>query len=151
MEDDNEDEDPENEDDGEELKEEQEDAIVKSIEYRVWKSLAKANKSVIDLLCEIVALASSEEEDQDFEEVDDEEETKNSSMQDNSKPSSTENIIDTDQIKQFCIQLLRQYDYFNKVVLRAEAIPQYLGLPQEVETIMNDVQESSFGLLYNII
>lgn len=37
----------------------------------MWRSLAKANKSILDLLCEVVALASSEEEDQDYEEVED--------------------------------------------------------------------------------
>lgn len=47
----------EEDDNEEELKEVKEDAVVKSVEYRLWKSLAKANQSVIDLMCEIVALA----------------------------------------------------------------------------------------------
>lgn len=58
----------------EELKEAKEDAVIKSAEFRMWRSLAKANQSILDLLCEVVALASSDDEDDDFEEVDEEEE-----------------------------------------------------------------------------
>jgi len=51
----------------EELKE---DKVATSTEFRHWKVHAKATKNVLDLLCEVFALASSYDKDDDFEEVD---------------------------------------------------------------------------------
>jgi len=56
----------------EDLKEVKEDAVVSSSEFRQWKCLSKATHGALELLCELVALASSE--DEEFEEVSDEEE-----------------------------------------------------------------------------
>jgi len=62
----------EEEDDNEaELKEVKEDNVIKSVEYRLWKSLAKSNQSVLDILCELIALSSNELDDDEFEEIDD--------------------------------------------------------------------------------
>ncbi|CDW75365.1 UNKNOWN [Stylonychia lemnae] len=133
----------EEEDDNEaELKEVKEDNVVKSVEYRLWKSLARSNQSVLDLLCEIIALSSSDQDDDEFEEIDDDEPAKD---------SNNEIVIDTDVIKKYCADLILSGDYYSKILQRAEAVPQYLGLPQEIETLMNEVQESSFGLLLNVI
>lgn len=62
------------------IKEVKEDAVVKSVEFRLWRGLSKSNQNVLDLLCELVALASSNEDDQEYEDVEGEdEETKQSS------------------------------------------------------------------------
>lgn len=55
---------------GEEEEEEvKEDKVASSTEFRHWKVHAKATKNVLDLLCEIIALASPNEEDDEFEDI----------------------------------------------------------------------------------
>ena len=49
-----------------------EDKETTSTEYRQWKTLARANHTALELLCELVALASNDE-DEDFEEMEDDE------------------------------------------------------------------------------
>lgn len=78
----------------EELKEVKEDAVVSSAEFRQWKGLSRSNQIVLELICELVALSSSDTEDNEFEDVEDdnmEEEAQNE-----------EKIVDLDQIQQFC-------------------------------------------------
>ncbi len=53
-----------------ELQDVPEDKIVTSAEFRQWHCLAKATYGALNLICEIVALAASDE-DEDFEEMED--------------------------------------------------------------------------------
>jgi hypothetical protein len=80
------------------------------------------------MLCEIIALSSNDIDDEEFEEVDDDEENKDNEV-----------VIDQDIIKKFCAQLILGGDYYSKILQRAEAVPQYLGLPQDIETMLNEV------------
>jgi hypothetical protein len=41
----------------EHLTEVKEDAVVSSAEFRQWKCLSRANHTVLELLCELIALA----------------------------------------------------------------------------------------------
>ncbi len=78
----------------EELKEVKEDAVVTSSEFRQWKILAKSNQNVLDLLCEIMALAASDDNDDEFEEVDDD-----NMIDQQEEIKEQDKVIDIDQIK----------------------------------------------------
>ena len=49
-----------------------EDSLLSSQEFRNWRTLSKANSSILQMLTELVQLIDSED-DEDFEEIDDDE------------------------------------------------------------------------------
>lgn len=59
-------------------------------------------------------------------------------------------VIDVERIRIFCWGMLMEKGYLQMVLERAEPIPQFLGLTIETEDMINDVQESAFGIVYNI-
>lgn len=109
------------------------------MEFRLWKALSKANINTLELLCEIVALASSDEDDQEFEDVDEEEESKQTTSIAADDELSQANVVDIDDIKGLCSSLIFEQELFNQILSRCQSVPQFLGLPRDMESVLNDV------------
>ncbi|TNV81755.1 hypothetical protein FGO68_gene4081 [Halteria grandinella] len=119
-----------------------EDAVTSSIEFRKWRSMSKAYASVISLLNDLVqyATTSPEDEDEEFEEVDGDEDFK--------EESKTEEV-GASPISAGVNALARMS--ITHILSCGKAITQFLGLTQETEDLLDEVQEASLSLVLTVL
>lgn len=114
-----------------------EDAVVSTVEFRNWRALTKATQSIIQTVTELIQLTNTDD-DEDFEEIDDEE---GGAAAEETKNDATTTTLPTAFISRLAFANLEA------ILKRAQAIPQFLGLTQETEENLDEVQEAAFKFI----